>query len=54
MEYDIAKKMGDYKLASSIIAENHAYRNKRWEDEVNNIITGLQSNPVDAVYQSNE
>ncbi|KAM7542492.1 hypothetical protein Aperf_G00000017064 [Anoplocephala perfoliata] len=51
MEYDVAKKMGDYKLASSIIAENHAYRNKRWEDEVNNIISGLQSNPVDTVYQ---
>ncbi|VDM30897.1 unnamed protein product [Hydatigera taeniaeformis] len=46
MEYEIAKKMGNFKLASSILAESYTSRNSRWADEVSNIFAGLQSAPV--------
>ncbi|EUB64032.1 Serine-protein kinase ATM [Echinococcus granulosus] len=46
MEYEIVKKMGNFKLASSILADNYTPRTNRWAEEVNNIFAGLQSTPV--------
>ena len=52
MEYDIAKKMGDFKLAASILADNYSSRNCRWDDEVSSIFMGIQSTPINHQSQS--
>lgn len=52
MEYEIAKKMGNFKLASSILADNYTSRASRWADEVNSIFAGLLSTPVSQHCQS--
>ncbi|CDS37595.1 serine protein kinase ATM [Echinococcus multilocularis] len=46
MEYEIVKKMGNFKLASSILADNYTPRTNRWAEEVSTIFAGLQSTPV--------
>nr|CDS25654.1 hypothetical protein HmN_000609200 [Hymenolepis microstoma] len=51
MEYDIAKRIGDHKVAASVIAENCTSHNKHWYNEVNDIITGLLANPIDVICQ---
>ncbi|VDO10438.1 unnamed protein product [Rodentolepis nana] len=51
VEYDIAKRIGDHKVAATFITENCSALSNHWYNELNGIITGLLANPIDVICQ---